>query len=1149
MNVRNKKFMNGSRRIIACVLALLTAFGMNVVPLDSPKTIEASSSSTLTKISTFGYTGGMQSYTVPADGKYTIELAGGAGGDAGHYSAQPSTYHGGKGGLIKFTVDLRKDQVLYMYVGGMGRCDGDFGSTRAVGNGTLSYGGSATGVRAASGGGATEIRLDGTNRNNIIAVAGGGGGANQASYGRGVNGLDAVVSTSGNNRNTNGTGSSASNNGAGGGGGYIGGTAGTTSSSAHGGSSYVAPTLTVNKNEVNDARSDGYVEITQLSSYQLMVDPNGGVFCESDKTTTYSLDTTYDSVVNFGFNGSTGGYSTGVNGSPQAYNVPYTGYYYIEAWGASGGKDATTGGNGGYVRSYTYLTKGQTLYINVGGHGGDCVPMNSCNDSHGGWNGGARPGRNGGGYSGGGGGATSVATSNHGVLSNYGSYKNDVLVVAGGGSGGSASSPGTGGTVLYAGTGTNNSVVNNASASILAYASSTLSGNWSYFGYGQNPGDADGGGGGGGWVGGRRGLDEAGNSSGGGASFVNTSNHSICVGLVPNNNSGNGKARISYKNDMVVLPNPTREGYIFKGWSKSGNGQVLTTVDGSTCFTYAEGLTTLTAMWEKNDGYGTLHIDPNKGYYNEVATVTTLNKPTGTVYNVAKPYWYGHTFTGWSFSGEQSYSNNLYTFSRGVGTLVANWEASECSLTIDPNGGVYNGSTDKVFVDELTVDSTPIEVSTPTREGYIFQYWDEINGTDGFLSDDGWHSGTTNGYLKAVWVPITYTVHYEPNQPEGLVVSGTQPDQTHTYDEPKALATNAEYNEANGYSIPNVKFLWWNTEPDGSGTTYKSGQVVKNLTNKQDDVITLYAQWMVTYTVEHYKQNLDGSYTLADTDEYKLVPLTKWTAPLHDYPGWSQPESNEFIVGTTDATLKFHYPLIHYKLTYDTQGGEWYEEQSDGTWISVTVPPSEYTVLTPDIHVTRPDKVGYTFLGWTGTDVPNNTLDVVIPMGSLGDRSFTAHWEAQAYDVDVPVSVLFSVDHEGNAIGEFDQNGDGSYDRFGYVNNNSLFPVQMTSVTFENDSDYVFIHKRELDVTHPNIMNWRLDIQNGGEWNQYAPELLTGIDTSNSDIFWMAQNGKGQLKMNVDNAWAIHNNQDLKTMEELGRIIYTFDIGHRKLAE
>lgn len=1161
-------FRNLHNRVRAGTLALVTAFLAVAGSVGYDISVDAASGSTLAKTYNFSHQDGVQTFTVPETGKYTIELAGGAGGNAGHYSAQPLTYLGGKGGLVQFTMDLTEGQTLYLYVGNMGRCDGNQGVTTATGNGTTSYGGNGSGW-GGSGGGATEVRFNGTARSDILAVAGGGGGASQTPYGKdnkGASGFDAAVGTAGNNGNQNGTGSSAGNGAAGGGGGYIGGTAGTPSQPAHGGSNYVKPTLDVNNNGVTSTRGAGYVTITKLSSYQLMVDPAGGTFRDSAEISTFTLDTTYSDVKSFGFAGSVSQYGAGTNGRSQSYTVPYTGYYYIEAWGASGGTDATSGGYGGYVKSYTYLTAGQTLYINIGGHGGDSVPMSAATDGQygnsSGWNGGARPGaaNDDGGYSGGGGGATSIATTARGVLVNYSGFRDEVLVVAGGGSGGSASSAGTGGEVLYAGTGTDYKLVQGAGYTHLLCG---------WFGMGQNPGSNDGGGGGGGWIGGRRGLDAAGNSSGGGASFVNTSNSSICVGLTGNNNAGHGRATISYKNDMVVLQQPVREGYRFTGWKKSGPGTVLTTQDGQTAFTYAEGLTTLTAMWEKVAGYGTLNIDPGDGYYADVSDVTIVNKPDNTRYGITTPYKYGYSFTGWNFSGEGSYADNVYTFAAdAVGTLKASYEITSTNLTIDPNGGVYKGSENKEYHSDLTIHSDVIDVDTPTRVGYNFLYWDEVNDSDGYIGPDGWHAGTIDGYLKAVWEPITYTVHYEPNCPEGLTLTGTQADQLHTYDQAKALAVNAEYDDPTGFKIPNVKFLWWNTKPDGSGKIYKSGETVMNLSAIQDDVVNLYAQWMVTYTINHHVQNLDGTYSLKETDEYKLVPLTKWNVPLHDYHGWypsgdlvdevapytAYPgykdgyypsASKEIVIATTDTTLDFYYPLVHYNLSYDLKGGEWFEEQSDGSWIAVAAPPEEYTVLTPDIRVTRPDKVGFTYLGYTGTEVPSETIDVVIPKGSLGDRSYVANWEAQAYEVDVPVSILFSVAHNGDASGMFDQNGDSELTVDGYVTNHSLFPVQTTSLMLESTGDFTFTHDKTLDETHPDIMNWRLDVQNKGEWNQYAPELLSGIDTANNDIFWMAQNSKGNLKMNVNNAWAIHGDYDIKEPMKIGRIVYTFDIGHR----
>ena len=1142
-------------KIKAGMLAFLTAFATLAGSVSPQMIVNAGSSSTLAQITSFSYAGGsIQAYHVPETGTYIIEVAGAVGGDSGADNGGPN-YLGGNGGYVKGSCVLNAGDVLYVYVGANGDSLGDRGSAPSNNNGANSGGGGSYGRLTGAGGGASEVRLNNGAESSRLIVAGGGGGAVQLN-GQGTTGGNGGAETI---RTTSlSQGANAGSFGSGGGGGYRGGASGSLTSSSSGGTNYVHSSISVAVNGTNAVHEGGYVKVTKCTDYVLKVDPAGGTWQGSTGVQTLTLDQTNDVTYNFGY-----------TGRVQTLNIPYTGYYYIQAWAGSGGEDASRGGYGGYVQSYTYLEEGTQLSIVVGGQGWQQNGESYNNNQPGGYNGGAGAGQTGssGNYSGTGGGATHVAIGNRNAggnnpLSGYANNKNEVLVVAGGGAGGSASSSGQGGSVLYVGNGTSypGTVYNGAGTGLLN----------GRFAVGSNPGSADGGGGGGGWVGGVSGLDAEGHSAGGGASFINNGTintimggasvqipRSIPISLTADNRQGSGYVTIKYLSDTVAIPDPVWANHHFAGWDYQGSGTLERTNLGVTLFHYGPGVSTLTAKWTAQSGLSILDIDPNGGVYDNTKKVSTFYgyKPNMFVAGVAPKK--GQIFKGWDYSrisgNDDVWSNPLYTYGYAThARLTAHYEDAITKLTIDPDGGLYNGSSDiqvisnlRACLDDQCRKYGPI--NTPTKTGYIFQYWEEKNNSDGYLADDGWHPNTVDGYLKAKWEPITYTVHYEPNIPDGLTVKGTQPDQVHTYDQSKALATNAEYNETNGYSIDGVKFLWWNTKPDGSGTTYTSGQVVKNLTAKQGDVITLYAQWMVTYTVEHYKQNLDGSYTLADTDSYKLVPLTTWTAPLHDYPGWSKPASNPFTVGTTDTTLKFYYPLIHYKLTYDTQGGEWYAEQPDGTWISVSAPPSEYTVLTPDIHVTRPDKVGYTFLGWTGTDVPNNTLDVIIPKGSLGDRSYVAHWEAQAYDVEIPVSVLFSVGYEGTASGVFDQNGNENYTVDGNLKNNSLFPVQVTNVKLENSGDFVFTHDKTLDVTHPNIMNWRLDAQNGSEWNQYAPELEKGISTNSNDIFWMAQNGKGSIKLNVNNAWAIHDNFDIKDPKQIGRIVWTFGIGHRNV--
>lgn len=75
----------------------------------------------------------------------------------------------------------------------------------------------------------------------------------------------------------------------------------------------------------------------------------------------------------------------------------------------------------------------------------------------------------------------------------------------------------------------------------------------------------------------------------------------------------------------------------------------------------------------------------------------------------------------------------------------------------------------------------------------------------------------------------------------------------------------------NTFTKSNANFLGWNTEPDGTGTSYADEEQVNNLSNVHEGVVTLYAQWLpenpsITY---YYGDNLtfDGTQYI-DTDLY-----------------------------------------------------------------------------------------------------------------------------------------------------------------------------------------------------------------------------------------------------------------------------------------
>ena len=82
------------------------------------------------------------------------------------------------------------------------------------------------------------------------------------------------------------------------------------------------------------------------------------------------------------------------------------------------------------------------------------------------------------------------------------------------------------------------------------------------------------------------------------------------------------------------------------------------------------------------------------------------------------------------------------------------------------------------------------------------------------------------------------------------------------------------------------------------------------------------------------------------------------------------------------------YPT--YTITYELDGG------------TLSNAPTQYNKNSGTITIPRPTRAGYRFTGWTGTDLTEKTLDVVIPAGSTGDRKYTANWvETRTVTFDV----------------------------------------------------------------------------------------------------------------------------------------------------
>lgn len=224
------------------------------------------------------------------------------------------------------------------------------------------------------------------------------------------------------------------------------------------------------------------------------------------------------------------------------------GTYKLECYGAQGGKATGNyiGGYGGYYCGTLVVTSPRSIYICVGSQG--ACTENRAIIATGGYNGGGNGKYNNSSpqYVGAGGGASSITLTNRGILSNFNSYRSEVLLVAGGGGGadywqGRQAANGGAGGGLNGSTGANAGHTPGTGGTQTAGGTGGASGSFGQGGYGAGIGVGSAGGGGG-WYGGGASYDNAG--GGGGSGYANTS-YLNSVSYSNGKRQGNGLIRIT----------------------------------------------------------------------------------------------------------------------------------------------------------------------------------------------------------------------------------------------------------------------------------------------------------------------------------------------------------------------------------------------------------------------------------------------------------------------------------------------------------------------------------------------------------------------------------------------------------------------------
>lgn len=320
------------------------------------------------------------------------------------------------------------------------------------------------------------------------------------------------------------------------------------------------------------------------------------------------------------------------------------------------------------------------------------------------------------------------------------------------------------------------------------------------------------------------------------------------------------------------------------------------------------------------------------------------------------------------FFQDQESVNNLTDASGGVITLYAIWRPIEYTIHYNQNGtGVTGEMPNSLFIYNTTSTLAPVAFE---RTGYEFSGW-ATEPRGGVVYEDEaeiLNLTDTDGVaieLYAVWTPIEYTIHYNPN---GDDVTGEMPDSSHVYDTPSVLSPV-------GFERDGYDFSGWATEPGGE-TVYDDEAEIQNLTDTSEDTVELYAVWTpVEYTI-HYNPNgtnvtgeMSNSVHVYDTPS-TLLPVG-FEREGYEFSGWATEPGGEVVYGDKAEILNLTdisgdtvelYAIweriahtITYTITYDGNGATGGDTPDS---IHVFGVPQK---LTENGYY----KTGYEFLGWS----------------------------------------------------------------------------------------------------------------------------------------------------------------------------------------
>ena len=281
---------------------------------------------------------------------------------------------------------------------------------------------------------------------------------------------------------------------------------------------------------------------------------------------------------------------------------------------------------------------------------------------------------------------------------------------------------------------------------------------------------------------------------------------------------------------------------------------------------------------------------------------------------------------------------------------TGNIEQFKVTYAIDDGSGNAPVDSNKYARGAQAVVLSAAGVTPPT--GKVFLYWSAAGDSTrcypgGKLTVTGDMTLTAVYGQKTETVEVTYHSNFATDEP---YTTAEMPN--------NSTITLPGYTDLGLPENPGYTFAGWNTQADGSGTTYQPD--VKVLVDTMAPGNHLYAIWAkgtgTPYEVHHYLERLEGAYPDVPDEKDNLRGETgAWTAAAaKSYDGFTPMGfAQEMIKADGSTVVKIFYTRNSYLLTYK-------DSLSAGVYASQT-----YKYGAAVTAIADPTKTGYTFTGWS----------------------------------------------------------------------------------------------------------------------------------------------------------------------------------------